>query len=101
MVEFFSLEMLFNVCKYLSCKAAGLSLNVSAASFNALDAFISPSAAITFARASLLFNSKQKKCIKEFTQNKSKCFSYLAASASVAIALCSCVGRETSLLFSK
>lgn len=61
MVEFFSLEMLFNVCKYLSCKAAGLSLNVSAASFNALDAFISPSAAITFARASLLFNSKQKK----------------------------------------
>lgn len=100
MVEFFSLEMLFNVCKYLNCKAAGLSLNVSAASFNALDAFISPSAAITFARASLLFNSKNKeKCIKEFTQSKSKCFSHLAASASVAIALCSCVGRETSLLF--
>lgn len=35
-------------------------LKVSAASFNALDAFISPSAAITFARASLLFNSNKR-----------------------------------------
>jgi hypothetical protein len=53
-VEFFSLEILLSVCKYLNCNAAGLSLNVSAASFNALDAFISPSAAITLARASLV-----------------------------------------------
>lgn len=53
-VEFFSLEILLRVCKYLNCNAAGLSLSVSAASFNALDAFISPSAAITLARASLI-----------------------------------------------
>lgn len=53
-VEFFSLDILLRVCKYLNCNAAGLSLSVSAASFNALDAFISPSAAITLARASLI-----------------------------------------------
>jgi uncharacterized protein (DUF952 family) len=53
MVEFFSLEMLLSVCKYLNWSAAGLSLSVSAASFNARDAFISPSAAMTLARASL------------------------------------------------
>uniref|UniRef100_A0A1A9Z9S1 Uncharacterized protein n=1 Tax=Glossina pallidipes TaxID=7398 RepID=A0A1A9Z9S1_GLOPL len=50
---------------------------MSEASFKALEDFISPSAAITLARASL------------------------AASASAAIALCKAVGKETSLLRKK
>lgn len=48
-VLFFSAEILLKVCKYLNWRAAGLSLITSEASFKALDAFISPSAAITFA----------------------------------------------------
>merc|ERR1712179_225172 len=52
----------------------GDSLITSAASFNLREAFISPSAAITLARASR------------------------AASASAAIALCSWIGRRTSLI---
>lgn len=74
MVEFFSAEMLVNVCKYLSCSATGLWLITSAASFNATDARCSPSAATTLARASRV------------------------ASASVAMALCICTGRRTSFL---
>ena len=61
-------------CKYLSCRAAGDSEMVSAASLRACEAFFSPSAAITFALASL------------------------AASASAAIALCSCSGSRASFL---
>ncbi|KAI9581915.1 hypothetical protein GQX74_011410 [Glossina fuscipes] len=57
-----------------TCKAEGLAEIMSEASFKALEDFISPSAAITLARASL------------------------AASASAAIALCKAVGKETSLL---
>lgn len=76
-VEFFSDAMLFNVCKYRSCNAAGLLQIISDACFNASDDFISPSAAITFALASRL------------------------ASASVAMALCSAVGRLTSFLLTK
>ena len=70
------LKILINIIFLVNhtCKAAGLPEITSEASFKALDAFISPSAAITFARASL------------------------AASASAAIALCSCTGRRTSLL---
>jgi hypothetical protein len=73
-VEFFSAEILLRVCRYRSCKAPGASLMTSAASFKALEAFISPSAAITLALASL------------------------EASASAAIALCNCCGRLTSFL---
>ena len=47
MVEFFSEAIEFNVCKYLSCKAAELSPIMSEASFKAREAFISPSAEIT------------------------------------------------------
>ena len=47
MVEFFSAEILVSVCRYLSCIEFGDSLITSAASFSFLDAFISPSAAIT------------------------------------------------------
>ena len=47
MVEFLSAAMLFKVCKYLSWRADGLSFITSAASFSDLEAFISPSAAIT------------------------------------------------------
>ncbi len=65
-VEFFSVEILVKVCKYLNCKAAGESEMMSEASFKALEAFCSPSAAMTLARASR------------------------AASASAAMAFCSC-----------
>ena len=51
-VEFFSAEMLVRVCKYRNCKAADDSDMMSEASFNALEAFCSPSAAMTLARAS-------------------------------------------------
>merc|ERR1719427_2332176 len=74
MVEFFSALMLLSVCKYLSCKAAELSCMTILASANDLDAFCSPSAAITLALASL------------------------AASASAAMALCSWTGSLASLL---
>ena len=72
-VEFFSAEILVNVCKYLNWRAAGDSEMISEASFKALEAFCSPSAAITLALASL------------------------EASASAAIALCNCCGNRTSL----
>ena len=65
-VEFFSDEMLVKVCKYRNCKAAGESDIISDASFKALEALCSPSAAMTVALASR------------------------AASASAAIALCNC-----------
>ena len=48
MVEFFSEEMVARVCRYLSWSAAGLSDMMSLASFRALLAFCSPSAAMTF-----------------------------------------------------
>ena len=48
MVEFFSEEMVARVWRYLSCRAAGLSEMMSLASFRALLAFCSPSAAITY-----------------------------------------------------
>lgn len=57
-----------------TCKAEGLADMISEASLKALEDFISPSAAITLARASR------------------------AASASAAMALCKAVGKETSLL---
>ena len=52
-VELFSAEMLFRVCRYLNCRAAGLSTMTSAACLRALLALCSPSAAITLALASL------------------------------------------------
>ena len=90
MVLLFSAEMLFSVCRYLSCRgrcisvlhiyscdihtcsAAGLSIITSAACLRALLALCSHSAAITLALASL------------------------AASASAAMARCSCSGTRTS-----
>lgn len=50
MVEFFSAEIVFNVCRYRSCIADGVSAMMSAASFRERDAVISPSAAITWKR---------------------------------------------------
>ena len=47
MVEFFSVEMVWRVWRYLSWRAAGLPEMMSLASFRALLAFCSPSAAIT------------------------------------------------------
>ena len=47
MVEFFSAEILFNVCRYLSCSADEDSLMTSEAFFSAKAALFSPSAAIT------------------------------------------------------
>ena len=48
MVEFFSADIVFSVCRYRSCRADGDSLMMSAASFRARDAFCSPSAATTY-----------------------------------------------------
>uniref|UniRef100_A0A8C2INE2 Uncharacterized protein n=2 Tax=Cyprinus carpio TaxID=7962 RepID=A0A8C2INE2_CYPCA len=53
------------------------------ASFRALDAFISPSAAITYINTNLILTFA---------------LASRAASASVAIALCSCCGSLTSLI---
>ena len=47
-VEFFSAEIEVSVCKYRSWRAEGDSEIISAASFRARDAFISPSAAMTY-----------------------------------------------------
>ena len=47
MVLFFSAEMLFNVCRYLSWSAPGLAAIISLAALRAELAFCSPSAAIT------------------------------------------------------
>lgn len=48
MVEFFSAAMVLRVWRYLSWRADGDSAITRDASFRALDAFISPSAAITY-----------------------------------------------------
>ena len=53
MVEFFSAEIVFNVCRYRSCIADGVSAMMSAASFKEREAVISPSAAITWKRVYL------------------------------------------------
>ncbi len=71
-VEFRSAAICVNVCKYLNCIAIGDSLIISAAAFKPRLAFISPSAAINFARASR------------------------DASASAAIAFCKATGKRTS-----
>ena len=47
MVEFFSAEMLVRVCRYLNWSAAGAPPKIVAASFKDLEAFCSPSAAMT------------------------------------------------------
>ena len=47
MVEFFSAEILFRVCRYLNCRADGLQAIISDAALRAALAFCSPSAAIT------------------------------------------------------
>jgi len=73
-VEFFSAAIEFRVCRYLSCKADGDSSMILEASLSALDALISPSAAMTLALASR------------------------DASASAAIALCNCSGNRASLI---
>jgi len=73
-VEFFSEDMELRVWRYRSCKAAGDCSIIIEASLRALEARISPSAAITLARASLL------------------------ASASAAMARCSCSGSRASFL---
>lgn len=75
MVEFFSPAMCVRVCRQRSCKAIGDLFIVSAASLSATEAFCSPCAATTLARASRV------------------------ASASVAIALCNCTGSRTSFLY--
>jgi hypothetical protein len=46
-------EFKCHTCKYRSCNAAGESPMISEASLKALEAFCSPSAAITLALASL------------------------------------------------
>jgi len=59
MVLFFSAEMVFKVCRYLSCSAAGVSAITSLASRSALLAFCSPSAAITCKRRETQFTTRR------------------------------------------
>lgn len=54
MVEFFSAEMVLRVWRQRSCRAEGDSAITIEASFKARDAFISPSAAITFRNTELM-----------------------------------------------
>ena len=74
-VEFRSAAICVSVCKYRNCIAIGDSLIISAASFKPRLAFISPSAAMNFARASR------------------------EASASAAMAFCKATGKRTSFYF--
>ena len=74
MVELCSVEMALSVCRYRSWSAEVDSSRTSAASFKCFEAFCSPSAATTLARASR------------------------AASASAAMALWSCTGTLTSFI---
>lgn len=89
MVEFFSAEMDWRVCRYLSCRAAGDAMMISLACRKACADFCSPSAAITFARASL--HEKCKVTVNAISLLSPLPFfsTHLAASASAAIALCS------------
>ena len=112
MVEFFSAAMELSVCRYLSWRADGASEITRAASFRALEAFISPSAAMiwnTDARASVLlpalfvfYNSKVRRGKLKLKILRRPVFTFAlasrVASASAAMALCSCWGNFTSLI---
>ena len=89
MVEFFSQEIELRVCRYLSCIAAWLPAIVSLAALRATLALFSPSAAITWGH-------KHQTLIRR--QGDTFALASLAASASAAMALWSCIGSLTSLL---
>ena len=83
-------------CRYLSCRAADDSAITSEASFSALDAFFSPSAAMICKKGHHVVGC----CVKEtgFPLLLTLALASLAASASAAMALCSCTGKRASLL---
>ena len=88
-------SFLLQTCRYLSWSADEDSAITSEASLRALEAFCSPSAAITYI---------DKSCWGEITfffvnlANFTLALASLAASASAAMALCSCTGRRASFL---
>lgn len=98
-VEFFSAAMELRLCKYRSWRADGDSAMTREASFKALDAFISPSAAMIWNRHTIggwqLF--PQDPCLLRRGGFTFALASRLA-SASAAIARCSCWGNFTSLI---
>lgn len=97
-VEFFSAAIEFRVCKYLNCNAAAESAITSAASLSAREALCSPSAAITFEFTKCI-NFKLKTFLYQIYHNDTFALASLAASASAAIARCSCTGNLTSLIY--
>lgn len=62
MVEFFSAAMVLRVWRYLSWRADGDSEITRDASFRALDAFISPSAAITYIITTIILGCDITNC---------------------------------------
>lgn len=99
-VEFFSAAMELRLCRYRSWRADGDSAMTREASFRALEAFISPSAAMIWnrhtIRGSLLFPQEDSwfLCWMVFTF----ALASRLASASAAIARCICWGNFTSLI---
>ena len=87
MVEFFSAEMVWRVWRYLSRRAAGLSGIMSLASFRALLALFSPSAAITWRKVTVPVSDS----VEDLTLARAS----LEASASAARALCRFWGSQT------
>lgn len=98
-VEFFSAAMELRLCRYRSWRADGDSAMTREASFRALDAFISPSAAMIWNQHTIrgwrLFpRDSWFLCWVVFTF----ALASRLASASAAIARCSCWGSFTSLI---
>ena len=71
-VEFFSAEIVFSVCRYRNCRAALDCAMTSAASFNDLDARCSPSAAITYKYINICYSLNFKKLQKYVKFHKNK-----------------------------
>ncbi len=99
MVEFFSAAMELRLCRYLSWRAEGDSAMTREASFRALEAFISPSAAMIWNTDKHNFSSSPIHCHGErLSFFPTFALASRLASASAAMALCSCWGNFTSLI---
>lgn len=107
MVEFFSAAMVLRVWRYLSWRAEGESAITREASFRALEAFISPSAAMIWnigrrtvsSDVSFLgLNTWKGNWIQSSIPLITLALASRLASASAAMARCSCWGNFTSLI---
>lgn len=100
MVEFFSTAMLLRVCRYRSWRAEGDSAIIREASFRALEAFISPSAAMICSTDREPLFPIVLTALRGNSPNALFTFALASrlASASAAMALCSWWGNFTSLI---